>query len=191
MTATKKTATKKESNRNGGAHSAKTHSLMVDGHSWDRHLVMGILCEAIATSSISIATILRNGHNGETLPDYKTISRWLVEDETLRQQYARAKEDQADYLSEEMLEICDDASNDYMERTGKDGETPGYALNGEHVQRSRLRVDTRKWLASKLKPKKYGDKIDLNHGGQENNPVKITHDISQEAAANAYKDLLG
>ena len=49
----------------------------------------------------------------------------------------------------------------------KAGKESGYQLNGEHVQRSKLRVDTRKWYLSKILPKKYGDKINvegnLNH----------------------------
>lgn len=69
------------------------------------------------------------------------------------------------------LEIADDATNDWMERKGA-GQSPGYELNGEHVQRSRLRVDARKWLASKLAPKKYGERLDLNHSGA----VRLTHE---------------
>ncbi len=49
----------------------------------------------------------------------------------------------------------------------------GYKLNGEHVQRSRLRIDTRKWLAGKLKPKKYGDRINLDHAGEIKTVVKV------------------
>jgi hypothetical protein len=79
-------------------------------------------------------------------------------------QYAQAKSDAADAMAEEILDICDDGSNDWMTaNVGTDQEK--VTLNGEHVQRSRLRVDTRKWLMSKLQPKKYGEKLDLNHEG--------------------------
>jgi hypothetical protein len=78
------------------------------------------------------------------------------------QQYARARELQADYHIDEIVEIADDSTNDYMQ----DKDSAGYKLNGEHIQRARLRVDTRKWVASKLAPKKYGDKLDLNQTGQ-------------------------
>ncbi len=72
--------------------------------------------------------------------------------------YAQARAMQADRLAEEILDIADDATNDFVERNGKT------EVNNEHVQRSRLRIDTRKWLAGKLKPKVYGDKqtIDVN-----------------------------
>jgi hypothetical protein len=53
-----------------------------------------------------------------------------------------------------------------MERLDDDGKPIGWQLNGEHLQRSRLRVDTRKWIASKLKPKKYGDKVEHEHSGK-------------------------
>ena len=71
--------------------------------------------------------------------------------------YRRAEE-----VFEEILDIADDGTNDWMERNGKDGETGDTVLNGEHVQRSRLRIDARKWALSKMIPKKYGDKIDTS-----------------------------
>lgn len=90
------------------------------------------------------------------MPDASTVFRWLRTDDEFRKQYARAKEESADALVEEMLDISDEASNDWMEV--HDPDNPGYRLNGEAINRSRLRVDTRKWVASKLKPKKYGDR---------------------------------
>ena len=62
-----------------------------------------------------------------------------------------------------MLDIADDAANDWMEREGENSQ--GWQLNGEHVQRTRLRLDTRKWIAARLAPKKYGDKVDVEHSG--------------------------
>jgi hypothetical protein len=68
-------------------------------------------------------------------------------------------------LADELLEIADDGTNDWMRRTGKDGEDLGWAINGEHIARSRLRVDTRKWLLSKCLPKIFGDRITAEHTG--------------------------
>ncbi len=59
--------------------------------------------------------------------------------------------------ADEALEIADDGSNDWMKRQGEDGEVH-VIYDHEHIQRSRLRVDTRKWLLSKVLPKVYGDK---------------------------------
>jgi hypothetical protein len=67
-------------------------------------------------------------------------------------------------MADEILDIADDGSNDYMAITRKD-ESEAWQLNGEHIQRSRLRVDTRKWLMAKMKPKVYGDKLDVVSDG--------------------------
>ncbi len=115
------------------------------------------LAEGVSMRSVCLA---------EAMPDKSTVFRWIRTIQEFNDQYARAKEESADALVEEMLDIADDGSNDYMEKLGKDGECIGYQMNGEFVQRSRLRVDTRKWAASKLKPKKYGDKVDHVHSGE-------------------------
>jgi len=95
------------------------------------------------------------------LPDKSTVFRWLASNLAFRDQYARARELQAETLVDEILEISDDGRNDYMTSMGEGEETLAYRLNGEHVQRSRLRVDSRKWFASKVAPRKYGDRIQL------------------------------
>jgi hypothetical protein len=99
------------------------------------------------------------------MPCVATIFNWLRTQEGFLEQYEKAKEMQADSLAEDILDIADDGSNDWMERHDKEGENIGWQLNGEHVQRSRLRIDSRKWIASKLKAKKYGDKITNEHTG--------------------------
>ena len=98
---------------------------------------------------------------GSDMPNAATVCRWLAAHEAFREQYARAREAQADTLADEILDIADDATNDYMARRLKDGSIEE-VLNTEHIQRSRLRVDSRKWLASKMAPKKYGDKLDID-----------------------------
>ena len=62
-------------------------------------------------------------------------------------------------MEDELLEIADDATNDWMEKRDRDGEAIGWMVNGEHIQRSRVRIDTRKWIMSKRAPKKYGDRV--------------------------------
>lgn len=114
---------------------------------------------------------LRTVCKANDMPGLETVFRWLREKPDFRDQYAHAKNESADALVEEMLDISDDGSNDWMEVHDKDGNSIGWKLNGEHVQRSRLRVDTRKWVASKLKPKKYGERVDMNHGVQPDDPL--------------------
>lgn len=97
----------------------------------------------------------------ETMPSERTIFRWLASNDDFCQRYTCAKEISAEYMAEDMLDIADNAVNDWMKRNGKEDEDY-WVANGEHIQRSRLRIETRKWLMSKLKPKKYGDKLNLD-----------------------------
>jgi len=105
----------------------------------------------------------------EELPDKATIFRWLLVHAEFRDQYARAREEQAEYWAEEILDIADDGTNDWVERENKYG-SKYLMVDHDHIARSRLRVDSRKWLMSKLLPKKYGDK--LVHAGDTENPVQ-------------------
>jgi hypothetical protein len=92
------------------------------------------------------------------MPAKAMVFRWLAVNEGFRDQYARARETQADSLADDILSIADDARNDWMEKHGEDDK--GWQENGEALRRSQLRIDSRKWLAGKMKPKKYGDKIE-------------------------------
>ena len=103
----------------------------------------------------------------EDMPSRTSVYVWLAKYPDFRDLYARAKVEAADALVEEILDIADDGRNDWMEVYDKEGDCVGYRVNGEHVQRSKLRVDTRKWVAAKLNPRKYGDKLDLNHDVKE------------------------
>lgn len=89
----------------------------------------------------------------EDSPHVATVYRWLAADEAFRDMYARAREDQADTLADEIIQIADDGANDTYTKDGV--ELP----NQDVIARSRLRVDARKWVAAKLKPKKYGDRV--------------------------------
>ena len=114
---------------------------------------------------------MRTVCKAEDMPCMTSVFKWLRERPEFAHQYAKAKEESADALVEEMLDIADDGTNDWMEQHSQEGEAVGYKINGEAVQRSRLRVETRKWIAAKLKPKKYSEKVDLNHGVQPENPL--------------------
>jgi len=124
------------------------------------------ICAQLA-DGVSLRTVCK----ADAMPNAATVFRWLRTNKAFCEQYTRAKEESADALSEEMLDIADDATNDWMARQVAENVT-SYQLNGEHVQRSRLRIETRKWLASKLKPKKYGDKVDLTHAGPNGGPIQ-------------------
>lgn len=109
------------------------------------------ICFAIATSSKGLHRLCRENEN---FPSYKTIFNWILNNKEFLHNYEKAREAQAEYLFEEIVDIADDKSNDTLIT----GDGVPY-VNKEWVQRSRLKVDARKWAASKLLPKRFGDKV--------------------------------
>jgi len=97
------------------------------------------------------------------MPSRETVFTWLNSHKEFLDQYARAKEECSDLLAEEMLEIADESL--------EESKTGDAKRSGAKVQAMRLRVDTRKWIASKLKPKKYGEKLAL--AGDSENPLTV------------------
>ena len=117
----------------------------------------------------------------DEMPAQSTVYLWLIrakeekaskELKLFSEQYAQARRIQAEGYIDEVMDIADDGSNDWMEKFDKDGQSVGWMLNGEHVQRSRVRIDTRKWIASKLVPKVYGDKIQQELSGPDGEPIQ-------------------
>ena len=93
------------------------------------------------------------------MPDKATVFRWLAKHPSFRDQYAQAQEDRTNAMAEELLEIADQYDAE------SDNATP------DHINRARLRIDTRKWLLAKMRPKKYGDKITQEHTGADGGAV--------------------
>ena len=124
------------------------------------------ICQRISEGE-SVRTIVKD----EKMPSSSTIFRWLLDEEKkqFREQYERARNIQAELMFEELLDIADDGSNDWVLREGKD-EEEWWQLNQEAISRSRLRVDTRKWYLSKVLPKKFGEKMDVTTDGK---PISI------------------
>jgi len=116
---------------------------------------------------------LRSICQAEDMPSQTTVYEWLQMHKEFAEKYAHAREIQADTYADEIADIADDATNDWMRTNNPDDE--GYRVNGEHVQRSRLRIDARKWMAGKLRPKKYGDKLDIDQ--------RTTHEAGDSLAA--------
>ena len=95
---------------------------------------------------------LRKICKDEKMPSLVAVWKLLNNSEELVKQYTRAREEQAETLVDEMIDIADYKKDDtYLDENGKE------IINQEVIARSRLRVDARKWVASKLKPKKFGD----------------------------------
>jgi hypothetical protein len=109
-----------------------------------------LICLRIATHQMGTRKLCQKY---DDMPDDTCIYEWRHKYVEFAHKYAQAKMQQAEIMAEEILDIADDDSQDV--RHDKDGNE---ICNSEFVARSRLRVDTRKWLASKLAPKIYGDK---------------------------------
>lgn len=129
--------------------------------------VIGIICARLAKGES-----LRKICLDDDMPDLSSIFKWLAEHPEFSQQYARAREEQAETLADEIIDIADDGSNDWMEIN--DPDNPGYRVNGEAINRSKLRVDARKWVASKLKPKRYGEKVSQEISGPDGGDIPIS-----------------
>lgn len=150
-----------------------------------------IICERLASGE-SMRSISRD----DGMPASSSMFKWIRENKEFSEQYAIAKQESADAWVEEILDIADDGSNDWMEVYSKgksEEESIGWKVNGECIQRSRLRVDTRKWAASKMNPKKYGDKIQQDvslDANIESTAVQITAEMSHDEATALYRDLM-
>lgn len=119
-----------------------------------------IICDRVATHDCGIQRLC---NMYDDMPAKSTIRLWKLQNPSFSTQYANAKRLQVENYAEDIIDISDDDSGDV--KYDKDGNE---SLNGEFVARSRLKVDTRKWLASKLAPKIYGErKTEENSNPQE------------------------
>jgi hypothetical protein len=111
---------------------------------------------------------LREVCRQEAMPDPSAVIQWKNDDRCgFAQQYARAREAGYEIMADDLVEIADDGTNDYMQRETERGVE--VLVDHDHVTRSRLRLDTRKWLLSKALPKIYGDKV--QHTGANDAPL--------------------
>jgi hypothetical protein len=122
------------------------------------------ICEAIADGKS-----LRSICLADDMPNKATVFRWLNLHQEFSDQYARARDEQAETLADDIVSIVDGAANPLMVDgvpMMNDGK-PVMVTDAASVAHARLKMDARKWVASKLKPKKYGDKLDVDakHSG--------------------------
>ena len=120
--------------------------------------IVSAICERLANGES-----LRKICADDDMPAISAVFQWLSLHKEFAEQYARAREVQADTLFDEILEIADNGQNDtYTDENGN------IRTDQDVIARSRLRVDSRKWMAGKLRPKVYGDKLAL--GGADDLP---------------------
>ena len=104
------------------------------------------ICDRLAAGE-SLNTICRDAR----MPSRKVVHEWVADDRNgFRDKYARAREAQIEQYADEIVDLADAVAG---------------ATESAVVQAAKLRIDTRKWVASKLLPTKYGDRVDLKYGG--------------------------
>lgn len=96
-----------------------------------------------------------------------TILLWTKSNKEFAEQYARAREIGYHLLADEIIEISDEADVEVVTQNGKEE----LDLSATAISRNRLRVDSRKWMLSKMLPKIYGEKLGIDHGIQPDNPI--------------------
>lgn len=127
---------------------------VVDKKNQASSVIIDRICEGESLRSI----LMHADRN--ILPTMAVFLKWVSQDKELEKQYARAMEIRADSMFDEIIEIADESNADL-----DIGDDEKLRVIGESVQRSRLKVDARKWALSKMQPKKYGDKIDVTSDG--------------------------
>jgi len=91
------------------------------------------------------------------MPGRATVFRWLAGNEEFRRSYALAREFRTEDLLDEILQIADDSSGDYVEKVQPDGKVVTVP-NPENIRHARLRIKARKWALARMTPRKYGNR---------------------------------
>ena len=122
-----------------------------------------LICMMLS-EGMSLRQILRADTTGR-LPHQSTVYDWLIRHPSFAEQYARAREEQADTNADEILQIADEMPPEYTDEKGRT------MIDMTYLAWQKQRIEARKWTAMKLKPKKYGEKISV--GGDAGNPVQV------------------
>ena len=136
------------------------------------------ICERLANGE-SLKRICED----EDMPPRKTVAGWVIDDrEGFSARYTHARNLGLDQMADELIEIADETSRDTIVTE------QGDKADSEWINRSRLRVDARKWYLSKLAPKTYGDKITNQHTGADGGPIRASVTIEDYDRDNRRPD---
>jgi hypothetical protein len=129
----------------------------------------GNLADLICTR-IALGNSLRRVCLAADMPDITTIIRWTRENKEFCQQYDRACVDRGNHLAEEALEIADQTpeTEPVLDKAGK---IIDMKLHSAYVAWQKNRVDARRWFASKMSPKRFGDKVQTEVSGADGGPI--------------------
>ena len=144
--------------------------------------VADIIC-IMLSEGMSLRQILKADTTG-ALPAQSTVYEWLLRHPLFAEQYARAREEQADTLADEIISIADEQPEVIAVTDKKTGALIEHKLDGAFLQWQKNRIEARKWTAMKLKPKKYGDRMAVE--GVENGAAIKTEDIG----ANKFLEII-
>lgn len=114
------------------------------------------------------------------MPSWRTVYDWIAADPDLAARIAHARELGFDAIAEDILDIADDGTNDWVERKRQDGSVD-IVIDSEHVQRSKLRIETRLKLLAKWSPAKYGEKQTVDVGNKQGETLKVDSKIDAPA----------
>lgn len=119
------------------------------------------------------------------MPSLRAVVDWLANPKytDFREMYYYARRVQAEMYIDEIMTIADDSSEDWKEVFDKQGKSRGFKPDNEAIQRSRVRIDTRKWYAGQMVPRIYGKRLDVSHD--------VTGDLKEllESASNRDQGL--
>ena len=123
------------------------------------------------------------------MPNWRTVYDWIEADEELAARIAHARTVGFEALAEEALDIADNGTNDWIERRRQDG-TVEEVVNSEHIQRSKLRVETRLKLLSKWAPQRYGEKQTVDVGNKDGEALKVEGNVDTAALVSSLAEAL-
>lgn len=138
--------------------------------------VADLICMMLS-EGLSLRQILKADTTG-ALPAQSTVYEWLLRHPAFAEQYARAREEQADTNADEILDIADEMPPEYTDEKGRT------SLDLTYIQWQKNRIEARKWTAAKLRPKKYGDRVAVE-GVEGGAPI-----ATQDATASKFLEVI-
>jgi hypothetical protein len=166
------------------AEKSVARSGAMSGRARTRDEIVAEICQQVSDGGV-LNDVL-GPDRPEGYPSRWGFYQWKAENAEYEKQYEEAVKLRIDRYVEETAAIADDGTNDWVLRN--DPTNPGYNLNGEHVQRSKIRISTRQWLAEKMWPRKYGQKVAVG-GSDDMPPIKSSVAIGNPE--DVYRALLG
>lgn len=115
------------------------------------------------------------------MPHRSTIHQWIFDKPEFSDKYVKAKDIGLRVWADEIIDIADDSGGDVQIRVNDKGQEYEVTDN-ERINRARLRCDSRRWLLSKLVPKKYGDKVDVTTDGEKINTAPVINVVDSKTA---------